>query len=1010
MVRAKSRNLLYAAVATACMICVTAVAIVAFGIRGNDPNSTLTVAELQEKYTVGETIEIPNGTIESGGNTYSVMPIVYTPAGVAYKTNKLTVQSMGQYKVEYKAVVSGKAISHFRYFEVDDKLFYVGSPMSSAFYGTDASQYKTEQKGINLSLQRGDVFYLNQVIDLNAYGKSDPLVKLFTTPTKAPTNGIAYRDVRKLKITISDVHDFGNAVTISLSNWDRWAGPSTSEQRAWAYRQMYALASATGQVPTGVSNKVYKNELGASFMYSMYGTYDGSDTTVGTEYLTVSADIDAKKFYVNNVLIAQLDEQYMEFPWEGFKTGEVKISISGADYFSNSFDMLITDIAGLDLSRERFSDTDEPKIDVDFGYVDERDLPVAVVNKAYPLFTAAALDGYSGECTVKCRVYNGMNPDYKFEYDIVDNAFIPDRAGVYYIEYSATDYSGNRARIVKELTCVDSVSEIRIETAAQQNGVAGIEVPIGEITDITGGSGGYVTDIAVLDGQGKETETDGKTFLPKKADTYKVVYTVKDYIGVVRTKEVSVSVAPNDKPVFDAQPILPKYLLEGFRYELPVPTAYDYGKGEYTDVTLTVSDGVGENRKIEDGATTFTPNKDGFAEIVYTAGESQIKKSIPVLRVKNETGEIDMAKYFVTEHCAAVAHDDYVALSADSSVNAKADFANPLSAYGFSADLFVDSEDNDFSAINLYLVDSVKQDRKIKITFTKGASQTAKSKMYINDEEVPSQTTVFNFYGNVLSLRYDNATQTVSTADGLSVKVTSDSDGNAFHGFDGGKLYFEIELTGCNGGTVCVQDICGQAINNTLFDFVKPKLFAPQTFKGYFDIGDEVTIEKAIAADVLTPQTTATITVTDSQGNAVTSIEGTVLNQAKLGVYSIRITQTGTYAIVYNLSDASGNKATFSYAIHVRDLEKPIITIDGEVPETAFKNDSIRLPAATARDNIDGEVTVYCMIREPVDYRIVQIDFSQPYRFTEIGMYELRYFAVDSSGNVSSVVYAIEVK
>ena len=112
---------------------------------------------------------------------------------------------------------------------------------------------------------------------------------------------------------------------------------------------------------------------------------------------------------------------------------------------------------------------------------------------------------------------------------------------------------------------------------------------------------------------------------------------------------------------------------------------------------------------------------------------------------------------------------------------------------------------------------------------------------------------------------------------------------------------------------------------------------------------------------------------------------------------SIDITKVGSYEVIYNAVDSSGNSAKSVRVVNITpipDLKAPTITLNGDTNMSVILGNSYIEPGATAVDNVDGEVNV--TIQSSVDDK-------------NLGEYNVTYSAVDSSGNEAVVVRVVNV-
>lgn len=104
----------------------------------------------------------------------------------------------------------------------------------------------------------------------------------------------------------------------------------------------------------------------------------------------------------------------------------------------------------------------------------------------------------------------------------------------------------------------------------------------------------------------------------------------------------------------------------------------------------------------------------------------------------------------------------------------------------------------------------------------------------------------------------------------------------------------------------------------------------------------------------------------------------------------------GTYNLVYSVSDRSGNTTKVTRKITVFDNIKP--SISGAKNKTIrYKSHFNPKTGVTARDNVDGNITIKIKISGKVNTR-------------KRGVYKLYYSVSDRSGNKVVVLRKIVVK
>lgn len=166
-------------------------------------------------------------------------------------------------------------------------------------------------------------------------------------------------------------------------------------------------------------------------------------------------------------------------------------------------------------------------------------------------------------------------------------------------------------------------------------------------------------------------------------------------MGNTAEEEYKVTVKDDKKPEILDDARLPKYLLEGFEYKVPVPTGLSYGAGtQKTNVTVRITDGNGTT-ECTTGRHTFKADQNGKAEIKYIVtdknGTTEKSYTLPVLTVKNGTG-YDLSKYFYSDTVTAEARQNDILLSAASGTKEQTvEFVNAVVTDGLNLGVKVNS-------------------------------------------------------------------------------------------------------------------------------------------------------------------------------------------------------------------------------------------------------------------------------------------------------------------------------
>ena len=112
----------------------------------------------------------------------------------------------------------------------------------------------------------------------------------------------------------------------------------------------------------------------------------------------------------------------------------------------------------------------------------------------------------------------------------------------------------------------------------------------------------------------------------------------------------------------------------------------------------------------------------------------------------------------------------------------------------------------------------------------------------------------------------------------------------------------------------------------------------------------------------------------------------------------VDLSTVGSYTVVYNVSDSSGNAAVpATRGVDVVDTSPPSITVLGSDPAIVEVGSSYTDAGATALDSADGDLTGSIV----VDMSGVDV--------SSVGSYTVTYNVSDSSGNMASASRSVTV-
>lgn len=958
-------------------------------------------------YYLGQTLQLPVVTAQKDGETKTARGIVYTPDGNVKEINFVTFDNVGEYKVEFRAEFGGKIFSRKHSVTVGNRIVTTAVSTDRITYSEQTAAGKA---GLEVVMEQGSSLTINHVVDFRRFSSDTSVLEIFITPSEA-----GKRDFAGLKIEMTDVYDRSNKVVINYVARTEieermfstvYAGTEQSSLKGIypGDGNAYEISEGKGSI---IATSFYGGEYVSNSIQLRYdnirnqvfGAIRTDSLKIGDMNLSsIISDVDSVSLYTN--------------PFQGFKTGEVILSVTPYNFSGKEASLVITDIAGVDLSSGNFyTDPIIPEIYVDYGDYSADNVPFALAGKPYKIFTATADNGSA----VETCVYRDYYTSSRVELEITDNAFTPDRAGNYSIVFTA---EGNYGNTVEKVLSVKAYKESdlantyvlknHVEYEGQLTGKAGFAVALPGQT-YEGGIGKVKTYVAVrYEGENEEI-CASDYFFPEIEGDYTVVYYAEDYAGQVAKTEIALRIDANSDPVFSGTITLPKYFIAGKSYKLPDWIAYIYGQNkEEIKGEISVTGGVLVN-------DVFIPSENAsVAEITYSAvsGSSGTSKkfTVPVVNVINESN-LDLGKYFYTENLSYISDNKYINFSVSdlSEDSACMEFINALFAEYFSIDFFVAEQSNLMESVDIILIDSENVSEQIFLRLKKGVNNSAF--VQVNGKGVLTPVSV-TFAGNAqneyFSVGYDSYFKSF-TCDNRTFAVEETSEGEPFAGFTSGKVYLKLKINGISGSSaVGVRKVNNQIITKVIADTIAPQIITKDFF-GMYQINTELIIPAAYSMDVLDPEIDFTLTVRDGSGQVVKDKNGKLLS----GVdptrdYTIKLESYGAYSFVYLSKDSSAKTTKYQVAITVVDQVAPIIELSKGYSQTLKPGTVLNIEKATVTDNVDENMEYSVMLKDPYGH-IEQIT-GESVKLNEKGKYVLSYFAIDSSGNIATLKYNITVR
>lgn len=970
----------------------------AAGIVAEDGKWEITGLETSPEY--GKTFAIPTATVNVNGVSATAKTYVTAPDGKNYAGDKITISKSGKYTVVFSTTVDGKLYKTERTFTVDAPFISTGE--KSSFEYTTYTKYDctSENTGFLLKIAEREEVTFNKLIDFDALTKSDKLLRLFVTPK---TQGTPDFDRLIMKFTDSANPDITLTVALDRVALTKWPGSDSLS---------YVKAAGNGQELTGVESygsanerTHVNNEWGAGIPVSFTAMNDQNKMTIVPSFMAFDLSYDKDECILKSrgVTITDLDDaKYYKTLWKGFPSGRAKLSISASGYNSETADVMVTDVFGLDFSQTTVSDETAPKITVNTDY---EQMPVAKTGREYSIPTATAIDDYSGACDVSVKVVYGYGTGNGVAVKLKDGKIVPEYAGEYAVIYEAKDGYGNVATKTYMFEAKEKIDDITAVIPEYGEFTLGDYLTVYTPT-FSGGSGRIeLTEKVTLNGALKEI-TGGKVKLDE-AGKWEVSYYATDYIGNEFEKTIELSVLTPDKPVFTGTPNLPEIMIDGSGYIVPEYYAEDYssGKCEYKLCDVIVTDSLGKKRMSGGERYVARADKDGdFVTFAYEidgvrrAEEIRVPVIIPK-RTKNGRKTLDMTKYFYGTGFTATANSTEVGIEAAENGDISWKFGNSLLAGMFSIDFHTVPDKSNFDGLKVTLTDSSDRTNSVSATL---AYRKGKTYLSVNGAAIEISGGFGSFTATTIKLEYSDKIFKVGN---VEIPVVTREDGIKFEGFKSDKVNLEVTASGAKkGAKYDVRAINLHKFNNNDSDYTEPAVFVSGSYGGSYDLGKTYILPAAFAGDVMSPETEIILNVYDPNGKIVRDINGRKLENADpTKEYEISLDSYGQYRVEYTATEINwwNRSKPFQYMITVYDGNAPEITFDETPKYTAKVGGTWSLPKFTVKDNVtETDKIAVGKYVYTAEGKLIKLD-GNSFRFGESGKYKFRIIATDEQGNTT---------
>lgn len=972
---------------------------------GAEYSLNVETVQYQAQYSVGERVTVLPFSAEIDGESKQATVTVYSPSGIAYSKDVISVTESGRYTVEYKIVSGEKTYKGYQYFDVISDLYSITDKYSSA-------EYDEEQKSIKVSLNVGAEFRYNKPIDLSKCTADESLIEFSIQADVTGENNF-----KNLYFKLTDTANPDNYIVMRVRN---------NVTTAYDYTRYtaYVAARSADYVFTGydqVSKKVrVGGEYGAltTFSFCNYA-YDKQTkaSVLGTTTCKLYFDYAERQVYVHGVsdktgdvvyskaLVTDLDDlSYVGSVWNGFENGSAYLSVYAENYFKSAAICHIKKIGGEDISLTSITDNEAPKITVDYGEYTQDTVPYGLVGQSYLIFPATAYDVLAFDTQVLSKVYYNYYSSVRVSVNVKDGKFVPTRTGKYTIEYKTRDSFGNSAVVLCDVMVKNTASDIQIGEVSIADVYTGtlFEVPVPSVSGDNDLGATSLTAIAVLNGE--EYALENGCFRPMKAGTWTLRYVATDYVGRTVTKEAPFTVTDGEDAIFieDIERLLPKYLVAGNQYVLPNFQTVSFVNGEavFENADIRVSSGV-----IDGNVFYPTVDENGaIIQITYSKGEKEVVYERPCFNLY-DGADLNAAKVFVATQGAPIFEVREHGVAAVASTVNIFDYVNALLSHEISLKFSVAPFFNNVNKVSFILTDSENAEIQLKFTFAKDGDL---SRFIINN--LSSFTSNASFTGTTsipFEFSYvEKAKKVFVNAVGYTVSQTL--NGEPFEGFTSGKAYLSVYMEEVTGNSeIIINSINGHNFSDIGMDGIAPQISVLGNVGGMYSVNEDITLPRAVSRDVINGLMNVLISVR-YDGAYVTDMNGVTLKNVSADKeYVVRFSEYGTYQITYSATDNQGNTATYRRNIIIVDEVAPTVEISGKLSGSYKVGETVEIPKINAKDNTCTPQTyIYIVTPEQKCEYISELRYIPK----TAGKYTVVFNAIDEQGNLTIVKRTFTVR
>lgn len=867
------------------------------------------------------------------------------------------------------------------------------------FFVGDTATGNTDKGLAFLTSTSGATVAYNKTINFNALTADQPIMETYAL------YGEGYDEIKNLKYTFYDAVDASNTFSVCFYETTAKGKP------------VYARVEYKGR-SIGLGSE------GSNWLQLMEGTYGCHCVSygyigAGSLYKTlrpfaVSLDYAERKVYAYGTLspthkdlIMDLDDPAIfsgKDRWQGFTDGLGRVEVSFELERKATAGIVIKSVMGgsLNVTLEEASDYPTPTIYVanDAAYTEQ--MPLCGVGVGYQIPKAYAYDWYFGQLnglTTEVFAYDNTTEDYTNDKTdlLVDGSFTCDVAGKYRVVYTA-DNGKNTAVSYLDFEAVDRLPNLTIGIENEFETPYVLESLYIPESYAYGGSG-IISKTERLFYNGQEIEIpQNRTVYLDKAGYLTLRVEAKAYSGLPVVRNFVLNIPDMTALKVEGVPLA---IQSGVATMFPAGYAYDTATGNPVAVTVTI-DGVA----LDETLTYTTDKTTGSVRVVYTANERAYTYDLPVMTFSDN---VRPSEFFVASEGMRLEDGNQGIVLNASSSGASAYWSYPMvtgnASYMGSVKLLPRKASNNFDYIDIVLTDYENSSSNVFVrVFTEGNEDNTQA--YVQYNGVGEKVLV---YGSLVNTMARELALEFNTQKGY---VYDKYTGNALlqmSGYSARLSKVALRFGNVMGeASVCLAQLGNQELSSTDNREWKDKAVAVACYEfelnknDFVNVGTRIKIPKATAYDLCSTVATVSVSVevklADGTKQAVTIDENNEILCDKFGEYTIS----------FKVKDQA-NTYTDKFVYRTVDVINPVLTLENTIKSQVVVGTRVRLPKATATDNIDGECDVFVYVEYVRDYTKEIVFMGEEYTFTQTGKYRIHYVTHDECANYTRYIIEVEV-